>query len=504
MNVLFNSLSFLIFFPAVTLAYFLLPYKARNYWLLAASYYFYMNWDAQYALLLFGCTLITYVSGLLIGFSRKESWKSVPKEQRRSGSARLYVAVSFLLNLGLLGWFKYANFFFDNLRSLIGLFGIPLSVPKFDIILPVGISFFTFQALSYTMDVYRGNVRVEKNFFQYALFVSFFPQLVAGPIERSDHLLTQFDEKHAFEPDRVERGLMMMLWGYFQKVVIADRAAVLVNQVFNYYTSYAGMEIAVGAMFFAVQVYCDFAGYTNIAIGSAQVLGFDLMQNFREPYLARTVGEFWRRWHISMTSWFRDYLYIPLGGSRKGELRHYVNVMIVFLVSGLWHGAMWTFVIWGGLNGLFQIIGSLTANLRAGMLRTLHVNTAAFSHKLLQVVITFCLVDFSDIFFRANSVRGALAMIEHLFSKFNPWILFDGTLYTMGLNRLDFWITLAAVGVLFAVDVFHRKGMELRTALLRQNRLFRWAVCYGAIFAILIFGSYGPNYNAASFIYFRF
>jgi D-alanyl-lipoteichoic acid acyltransferase DltB (MBOAT superfamily) len=502
--VLFNSLSFLVFFPVVSLFYFILPEKARNYWLLAASYYFYMNWNAKYALLLFGCTLVTYISGWLIGVSRKEDQDAVPKKQRRTGSAKLYVAVSFLLNLGLLCWFKYTNFFLDNFRAVMQTFGVGIPVPNFDIVLPVGISFFIFQALSYTMDVYRGKVRVEKNFLKYALFVSFFPQLVAGPIERSDHLLKQFDEKHKLEPIRVERGLMLMLWGYFQKMVLADRVALLVNQVFNYYTAYAGFEIVAGAVFFAVQVYCDFAGYSNIAIGAAQVMGFDLMQNFREPYLARSVGEFWRRWHISLTLWFRDYLYFPLGGSRTGKLRHYLNIMVVFLVSGLWHGAMWTYVIWGGMNGLFQMIGSLTAKRRAQFRQALHIKSTAFSYKLLQVCATFCLVDFSFIFFRANSVSDAFGMIARLFSTFNPWILLDGTLYTLGLNQKDFLITLAAVGVLFAVDVFHRKGMELRSSLLRQNRLFRWAVCYGAIFTILIFGSYGPDYNAASFIYFRF
>lgn len=501
---LFNSLSYLLFFPTIVLAYFLLPHQARPMWLLAASYFFYMCWNAEYALLLLGCTVVTYLCGRLTGLARQELADGKPRQMRRTGNPKTYVAVSFVLGLGMLAWFKYANFVMESLRGLASLAGWQLNVPQWDIVLPVGISFYLFQALGYTVDVYRGKVPMEKNFLRYALFVSFFPQLEAGPIGRADQLLPQFSAHHTFEPERVCRGLMLMLWGYFQKVVIADHAALLANQVFNYYTSYTGFEIALGAAFFAVQIYCDFAGYTNIAIGSAQVLGFDLMQNFREPYLARSVAEFWRRWHISLTSWFRDYLYIPLGGSRRGTLRKYCNVMLVFLVSGLWHGAAWTFVIWGGLNGLFQVLGSLLAPARKRALAILHVNPQSFGHKLLQTLLTFCLVDLAWIFFRADTVQDAFAILERLFGGWNPWILFDGTLYTLGLNALDFWITAAAIGVLLAVDLLHRRGVRLRAALLRQSTPVRWAVCYAALFAILIFGSYGPAYQAASFIYLQF
>ncbi len=501
---LFNSVQFLVFFPIVTLIYFVIPHRVRYIWLLIASYYFYMCWNAKYALLLAASTVITYLSGILIGEAHKAEEAEKHGKMNTVGKCKTYVAISFVLNIGVLVFYKYTNFIIDNLNAVSRLFHFEWNAPEFDIVLPVGISFFIFQALSYTMDVYRGNVRVEKNLLKYAVFVSFFPQLVAGPIERSSHLLYQFDEKHKFDFENMRRGLMMMGWGFFQKMVIADRVAVIVTQIFDYYTYYKGFEIAVGAVFFAIQIYCDFAGYSNIAIGAAQVMGFDLMKNFREPYLARSIADFWRRWHISLTSWFRDYLYFPLGGNRKGKWRKYLNVMIVFLVSGLWHGAMWTFVIWGGLNGLFQVIGSELKPLREKFFRLFHVKTESFSHKLSQVILTFLLVDVTWIFFRADTISNAFAMFHQMFSSFNPWIFFDGTLFTLGLSVIDFWITIAAIAVLAAVDVMHHKGIPIREKICKQGVLFRWALYYGVIFAILLFGIYGPGFDAAQFIYFQF
>ena len=414
------------------------------------------------------------------------------------------MAISLILNLTLLFFFKYSNFVIENLNSLLAYTGVSLRVPKLDLLLPVGISFYIFQALSYTIDVYRGDVQVEKNPLRYMVFVSFFPQLVAGPIERSSRLLGQFYEKHRFSYDRMVRGLMMMLWGYFQKMVVADRLSVLVDQVFNYSSYYAGFEILVGAVFFAFQIYCDFAGYSTIAIGAAQVMGFDLMENFRRPYLAVSVADFWRRWHISLTSWFRDYLYIPLGGNRKGKLAKYRNIMVVFLASGLWHGANWTYVIWGGLNGLFQIIGAQTKKLRSAVKSFLGIRDNSGSGRLLSMIVTFLLVDFTWIFFRAATLEDAVTVIRQLFSSFNPWVLFDGTLYTLGLSMIDFWVGIVAIAMILAVDVLHERGVRIREWILNQNLLFRWMVYFLAIFTILIFGFYGPNYDAAQFIYFQF
>lgn len=496
---LFNSVDFLLFFPIVTLIYFIIPHRIRYIWLLVCSYYFYMCWNAQYALLLFASTFITWLSGLAIASTAKKETDD-PTRLRSRG----IVAISLILNLSLLFFFKYTGFVIDNLNSLLSVCNIQLRLGKLDLLLPVGISFYIFQALSYTIDVYRGEIRVEKNLLRYMVFVSFFPQLVAGPIERSARLLGQFYEKHYFDYERACRGLMMMLWGYFMKMVVADRLSVLVDQVFNYCSYYTGFEILVGAVFFAFQIYCDFAGYSTIAVGAAQIMGFELMENFHQPYLSTSVADFWRRWHISLTSWFRDYMYIPLGGNRRGKWMKYRNILIIFLSSGLWHGASWTYVIWGGMNGLYQIIGSETKKLRTAVKSRLGIRSDSGSGKLLACIVTFALVDFSWIFFRAATLEDAVTVIRQLFASFNPWILFDGTLYTLGLSQIDFWVGVLAILTIFAVDILHERGVHIRDWVLEQNLFFRWAVYLAALFTILIFGFYGPNYDAAQFIYFQF
>ena len=294
-----------------------------------------------------------------------------------------------------------------------------------------------------------------------------------------------------------------MLWGYFLKMVVADRAAILVNQVYGDPLAYAGYSIAVATAVFAVQIYCDFGGYSAIAIGAAQMLGVDLMQNFRQPYLAVSVSDFWRRWHISLSTWFRDYLYIPLGGSRRGALRKYLNLMITFVLSGLWHGANWTYVIWGALNGLFQIVGDVKNRLlKKWPLRG--VRRDCFSYRLLQRVITFALIGFTWVFFRAESLAHAMEIFGQMFSVHNPWIFADGTLYRLGLDRLEMQILLLGIGVLLAVDIAHEHGVSLRERLDRQNRLFRWLACIAAIVGILLYGVYGVGFDASQFIYFQF
>lgn len=340
---LFNSINFIIFFPVVLIIYFAIPSEIRYLWLLAASYYFYMCWNAKYAILIFTSTVITYLSGILIDKIKNAGNAHLDKTLCKS----LVVAVSFISNLGILVYFKYTNFLIDILVKSFGMIGITLSIPAVDIILPVGISFYTFQALSYTVDVYRGEIYAEKNFFRYALFVSFFPQLVAGPIERSKNLLKQLSVSHSFDYERMVEGLLMMLWGFFLKIVLADRIAIFVDTAYGDIYTYPGYYLIVATVLFGIQIYCDFAGYSTIAMGASKIIGIDLMENFDSPYLAESVAEFWRRWHISLTSWFKDYLYIPLGGNRKGTFRKYLNKMIVFLMSGLWHGAELTFVIWG-------------------------------------------------------------------------------------------------------------------------------------------------------------
>ncbi len=456
-----------------------------------------MSWNPIYALLMLLSTAITYVSGLLI-----EGAKHIKKEDQSRNLQKLWVGLSFSLNLAILFFFKYFNFVVDNINKVSTKLGLELLAPTFDVLLPVGISFYTFQALSYTMDVYREEIKAEKHFGKYALFVSFFPQLVAGPIEKSKNLLEQFNEIHTFDYERAKRGLLLMLWGFFQKLVIADRVAHVVNTVYNNYTQYEGVPIWIATVLFAVQIYCDFSSYSDIAIGAAEVMGFRLMDNFMRPYFSKSIPEFWRRWHISLGSWFKDYLYIPLGGSRKGTLRKYCNLMIVFLCSGLWHGAAWTYVLWGFLHGFYQVVGMCLKPIRDGLVKKLKLQRGSFWHKLYQVSVVFILVDFAWIFFRATSIGQAWSIVKRLFA-YNPWTLFDGTLYQLGLDRPDFIVGVLAIFALVVVSLLRRK-VKLRNWLLTQPVVIRWTGYFIFIYIILIFGIYGPGYEVQPFIYFQF
>ena len=335
---LFNSFEFLIFFPVVCILYYLLPrLSLRNIFLLVASYYFYMNWKPVYAILILTSTILTYTCGLL-----------VEKNENNQRVKKAYLIISIVLNFTILFFFKYFNFLGDSITALFSFLGIGWKVPNLDVLLPVGISFYTFQAVGYSIDVYRGTIRAEKNFITYALFVSFFPQLVAGPIERAKNLLPQFHEKHSFNSENVIEGFKLMIWGFFMKLCVADVLSEYVDAVYNNVSYHNGVSILLATFFFAVQIYCDFAGYSNIAIGAARIMGYRLMINFKQPYFSLNIKEFWRRWHISLSSWFMDYLYIPLGGNRVAYPRYLFNLAVTFLVSGIWHGAAWTFVIWGG------------------------------------------------------------------------------------------------------------------------------------------------------------
>lgn len=488
----FNSINFMCFFPIVVLIYFLIPQKCKYIWLLVSSYYFYMSWNPKYAVLIAISTIITYLSGILI-----ERTDSIVKR-------KIWVAISFTSNLAILFFFKYFDFFIENLNRVLSRAGVSVVSNPFDIILPVGISFYTFQALSYTMDVYRGEIKGEKNILKYALFVSFFPQLVAGPIERSKNLLSQIGKEHKFDADRVKDGLLLMLWGFFMKVVLADRLAVIVDTVFNNYERYGGFHVLVAAIAFALLIYCDFGSYSNIAIGAANVMGFNLMQNFRQPYLATSVADFWRRWHISLTSWFRDYMYIPLGGNRKGKGRKYLNILIVFATSGLWHGAAWNYVVWGLLNGLYQIVGDVLRAPRQKLTKLLGSKPGTFSNRLMSQIVTFIFVDVAWIFFRASSSGAAIAMIKSIFTAPDPWMFFDGRLYRLGLDAKDFSILLIGLMVLLFADIVAEKGVVIRKFIKEQELWFRWVFYIVAVLVVLVFGIYGPSYTTADFIYFQF
>ena len=497
---LFNSLEFLVFLPIVLLITFIFPKKIRYIWLLIASYYFYMCWNASYVILILFSTLVTYLGGLGIEWCKKQEWE----ESRIVRGKKWCVGIGFGLNIGVLCYFKYTNFLLENLRSLFALIGIELHIPEVDILLPVGISFFTFQALSYLMDVYRDEIYAEKNFLRYALFVSFFPQLVAGPIERSKNLLKQLANPPKFDVENIKEGIWIMIYGYFLKVVLADRVAVFVDEIYGNYASYEGLYMVIATLLFAIQLYVDFYGYSTIAVGTAKLLGYQLIDNFNAPFYSRSIAELWRRWHISLNTWFRDYLYIPLGGNRKGKVRQYVNKVIVFFVSGLWHGANWTFVIWGMLNGLYQMIGEALMPVRNRVVKVLQLDRDSFSHKFMQTIITFLLFAFSGVFFRASDMQVAMGVIKNTFSSFNPWILADGNLYTCGLDQKNFTLMLISIVILFVGDFFKYRGVKLRKIFMQQEWWFRWLVMSGSVVLILLLGIWGTAYNEASFIYFQF
>ena len=521
---LFNSIHFLLFFPIVLLIYQIVPDRVKYLWLLAASYYFYMSWNARYALLILLSTAITYVSGLLLERENpRETGDTAPAtpDAKRAAEAtpdtgraaahlthstrrKLIVAASFTLNLAILFYYKYFNFALRLVARVLAFAGISLNVPVFDIMLPVGISFYTFQALSYTMDVYRGEIYAEKNFFRYALFVSFFPQLVAGPIERSKNLLKQLAVPHKLKLANMREGLLLMLWGYFLKIVLADRIAVFVDHVYGNYQDFGGCYLIAATVLFAVQIYCDFAGYSTIAMGAALFLGVRLMENFNAPYLSTSVAEFWRKWHISLTSWFRDYLYFPLGGSRKGKARKYLNKLIVFLVSGLWHGASLSFVAWGGLNGLYQIAGEILTPARQRLAGVLHIDRESLGFKLAQTALTFVFVDFAWIFFRADSLRDSVKIVLSIAKIHNPWIFWNGTLYECGLDQRNFLLMLCGIGLLLFADFWKRRGVVIREVIMRQDYWVRCVVIDAAVVALLVWGMWGSTYDTANFIYFQF
>lgn len=488
---LFNSFGFLYFFPVVVVLYFIFPKKVRWLWLLIISYYFYMNWNPKYALLLLISTIITYLSGIYIEKANRGG----------IGNKKTYVAISFVINLAILIGFKYFNFLNENLAILFHKIGINWEVSNINVLLPVGISFYTFQALSYTMDVYRGKIKATRHFGKYALFVSFFPQLVAGPIEKSENLLPQFDKQVKFDYDRIKDGLILMMWGFFKKMVIADRLAILVNTVYENPREYTGFELVIATVFFAIQILCDFSGYTDIALGAAKVLGYDLMKNFDRPYFSKSIPEFWRRWHISLGAWFRDYLYFPLGGSRVAKWKKYRNIMIVFLVSGLWHGASWNFLIWGFLHGIYQIIDLTTYPGIIKLCNSLKINRASFGYKIYKVLLTFSLVTIAWVFFRANTLADSYYILKNFF-VFNPEVIIGNDIYKLGLGRREFKIALISIFILLGANIIERK-YNLMDLLRKQPLLLRWTFYIISTLYILYYGVYGDNEKAA-FIYFQF
>ena len=502
-EMLFNTPEYILFLPIVVLIYYLMPKKIRYIWLLGVSYYFYMRWNPIYISLLFLCTLITYIGGLILEKLKNTETCSLENQQKKRFCLSLCIAA----NLGVLGFFKYISFGISLLNRIFSCLNIsPVSWER-DILLPVGISFYTLQALGYLIDVYRGDIYAESNFIRYALFVSFFPQLVAGPIERTKNLLAQLYEFHSFDYEKMRKGLTLILYGLFLKMVIADRAAIIVDTVYEDSSVYPGFFIVVATVFFAIQIYCDFYGYSTIARGSAMLMGITLMDNFQAPYFSRNVREFWRRWHISLSGWFRDYLYIPLGGSQRGKPRKEFNRLFVFGVSGLWHGASLAFLSWGVLNGIYQVIEDLVDQLKQklhSLTGTKLQNVACFSKRLFQTVLTFFLVTVAWLFFRSGELEVAVEVLKNLFCCRNWIILFDGSLYELGVSKNYMNILLVSIFVLFVIDYHKYQGKDVTDIFLRQGWWFRITAIMTLIFTILLYGCYGEVYNTQQFIYFQF
>lgn len=504
---LFNSIHFLIFFPVVTALYFFLPHRFRWALLLAASCYFYMSFVPYYILILGFTIVVDYYAGILI-------------EKSEGEKRRLYLIISLLSNIGILFVFKYFNFFNANIRGLADALHWNYSIESLAIILPIGLSFHTFQAMSYTIEVYRGTQKAERNFGIYALYVMFYPQLVAGPIERPQNLLPQFRVEHKFDYERVTDGLKLMAWGFFKKIVIADRLATVVNQIYDDPTKHTGVPLIIATYFFAFQIYCDFSGYTDIARGAARVMGFELMKNFNRPYAAESIGEFWTRWHISLSTWFKDYLFFPLARWHAATRRQaaqglvkfnpplrlihqagiYFDIFVVFLISGLWHGANWTYLIWGALHAVYLMFALAKKGWRARVLQIVGLDRRPVLLKLIRVFATFNLVAFAWIFFRANSLSDAIYIVGHLTADISLAESFGENLATqLSMSRTDLIVSVLLIAVLEAAQYLH-ESIELKSLLASRPVWFRWAFYYSLIAAILFIGEYKAN----QFIYFQF
>jgi alginate O-acetyltransferase complex protein AlgI len=486
---LFNSFSFLVFFPTVTLFYFLIPHRYRWFFLLTASCVFYMAFIPIYILVLALTIAIDYTAGLLI-------------EKTEGRRKKVFLVISILSTCGVLFVFKYFNFFNSNLARIAQFFHWNYPIEILNLILPIGLSFHTFQSLSYVIEVYRGNFKAEHHFGIYSLYVMFYPQLVAGPIERPGNLIHQFYEKHTYDDQRVVDGLKLMVWGFFKKVVIADKVAIIVERVYLDPTQHTGIPLIAGALFFGIQVYCDFSGYSDIAIGAAQVMGFRLRDNFNRPFHSTSMIEFWRRWHMSLMSWFRDYVYIPLGGNRVGKWRWYYNIFFTFTLSGLWHGAGWGYVLWGSLNGCYLIFSDWTKNLRKRGVQGVRLDRFPKFHHGLQIAFTFLLFCFTLIIFRSKSLSDAFYVITHLgtgLGSSEGIKMSIRSLYDLGLDRYQLIFLAISMVVMELVE-----GIEplrnMRQMFFNKPVLFRWAMYYLIILFLIFFG----EYNDHAFIYFQF
>ncbi len=484
---LFNSFNYLIFFPIVFCCYWFFINKKlfyQNTFLLLCSYFFYSCWDWRFLFLLIFSTLLDYYTGLKIAESatqkRKKSW----------------LLISVIVNLGFLGVFKYFNFFSHTFSAFLGSFGLQVNEASLNIILPVGISFYTFHGLSYVFDIYYGKIQPTRNYINYSLFVSYFPLLVAGPIERANHLLPQLEKPRTFSYPLAVDGLKQILWGFFKKTVIADNCAEYANMIFNNSEHYSGSVLVLGAVFFTFQIYGDFSGYSDIALGSSKLLGIQLLKNFSFPYFSRDIAEFWRRWHISLSSWFKEYLYIPLGGSKVGTIKKIRNTFIIFLVSGFWHGANWTFIIWGALNALFILPSIIFSTNRNNMEIVAKGKWVPNLKEFLSMLITFSLTVFAWIFFRAESVEHAFTYLSQIFNS----SLFSNPIVSLPDLKKSVLIIILISFFMFIEWLGREGNYGLETILKNSNRFVRWGLY---CFILFLIGMYMQTIET-DFIYFQF
>ena len=488
---LFNSALYLIFLAIVFIAYYIIPsQRVRNVFLFIASYFFYMQWNSRYAYLLFVVTLITYLGSLFITSNKIKEDKYKKK---------LCLVICLCINLLILFVFKYLDLFISYTNTAASFLHLPKFFHRLNLILPVGISFFILQSLGYLIDVYRGDIEAEKDFVTYGLFVSFFPQLVAGPIERSRNLLHQFKNKIQFKYINFQKGIYYILYGLVIKMVIADNLSTLVDNIYAKPKVYTGWYLIIATIAFAFQIYCDFYGYSIIAKGSAKLLGIELMNNFDAPYFARSIKEFWHRWHISLSTWFRDYVYIPLGGNKGKRIKTYLNLLIVFSISGLWHGASLSFILWGAINGLFQIIEDI-------YVRAFHKNDPSYKKGIINLIFTFILILFTWVFFRAGSWHNSKEVFSNIFMNLNniTSISFDKIVKIWDIPYKMVYGTIFAFILLIVIDFMKFKTIDILSYITKRHEVVRYYIIILLFVLIIIYGHYGDYYDPQKFIYFQF
>ena len=527
----FNSFSFLVFILVVFIVYFLMPGRLRWLVLLIASIVFYIFSTGWMVVYLAAATIITFFAAILLDKNnvKKAEWTaqdtgSISKQEKKERTSAInrrkkrILTLALVLVFSILGFMKYYDFLAVNISALFNRLALGITLPTYSLLLPLGISFFTFQSAGYVIDVSRGKVKAERSLARYALFVSFFPQIVQGPISRYDRLADQLYEPHDFDYTRAKFGLQLMLWGLFKKMVMADRLMIAVDTIFNNYKEYNGLIIFMGAAMYSLQVYCDFSGGIDIARGVAQVMGIDLPENFKRPFFATSVEDFWRRWHITLSSWMRDYVFYPLslskafvkiGRSSRKRMGNYLGklfptflaTMITFTLVGVWHGPDWKFVAYGAYNGFLIFMGILIGPYLDNLIEKYHVRTQNFSWRFLKILGTFVLITIGRYFSRAESFWTAQNMMRWTVLKFNPWVFFDGTLLNLGLDGKDIAVVVLSILVLLVVSIFQESGVQLREKIAQQNLVFRWSLYLAAIFAVVLLGIYGSAYNNIDFIY---